>query len=79
MRQLGKAQAHAFQRGFVGRTLPVLWESARTDGLWHGLTDNYLTVVAASATALANRITQTRLVASEGEHLWGEVNLVGAS
>ena len=79
MRQLGETQARAFQRGFVGRTLPVLWESARTNGLWRGLTDNYLTVVAASETALANRITQTRLVASEGEHLRGEVHLVGTS
>jgi tRNA A37 methylthiotransferase MiaB len=75
MRQLGARQTRAFHRRFVGSTLPVLWESARGDDAWHGLTDNYLSVTTTCTENLANCITPTRLVEAAGQALRGEVIL----
>ena len=47
MRAAAAASARAFRQQFVGRTMPVLWETSRpgADGpVWSGLTDNYLRV-----------------------------------
>ncbi len=73
MRQLGARQAEAFHRRFVGRTLPVLWETGDGGGRWRGLTDNYLTVTTTCADRLTNRITPTRLVALTPHGLLGRV------
>lgn len=61
MRELGAQLAERFQRRFLGRDLPVLWEQRRADGLWRGLTDNYLPVVTASSRDLHNDVTLTHL------------------
>ncbi len=73
MRELGEALAARFRRRFLGREMEVLWERRRRDGLWHGLTDNYLQVVTACPADLHNRITRTRLVAERDGFLVGEV------
>jgi len=73
VRHLGKGQERAFHRRFVGRTLPVLWETSRNGELWRGHTDNYLSVTAACSAPLANTITPTRLVAAVGQGLQGEI------
>lgn len=73
MRHLGARQARAFHERFLGRTMPVLWENARDEMAWRGLTDNYLTVITASTLDLRNRIVQTRLVEVVGHALRGEV------
>ncbi len=73
MRWLGAQQERAFHGEFLGRTLPVLWEMSKDDGLWRGHTDNYLTVTTACSTPLANRITPTRLVELMAQGLRGEV------
>lgn len=73
MRALGEQMAAAFRRRFLGQEMEVLWERRRQDGLWHGLTDNYLQVVTESPTDLHNRITRTRLVACWGTALKGQV------
>jgi len=73
MRHLGARQVRAFHERFLGCTMPVLWENARDETAWRGLTDNYLTVITASTRDLANRITQTRLVEVVGHALRGEV------
>ncbi len=56
-----------FRRRFVGRTLPVLWESSEPFGFgrqWSGLTGNYLRVVTPTApdVDLNNKIIDTHLV-----------------
>jgi hypothetical protein len=43
------------------------------EGLWNGLTDNYLRVRTQEARNLGNTITQTKLVALAGDGIWGEV------
>jgi threonylcarbamoyladenosine tRNA methylthiotransferase MtaB len=71
MRQLGARQSRRFRNRFLGRTLPVLWESSQGEDVWHGLTDNYLSVTASCAANLANRITPTRLVKTSKGGVWG--------
>ncbi|MBT3219289.1 MAG: tRNA (N(6)-L-threonylcarbamoyladenosine(37)-C(2))-methylthiotransferase MtaB [Proteobacteria bacterium] len=56
---------------FVGQVRPVLYESQGEDGLWAGLTDNYLRTYSAGAD-LHNRIVPTKLIAIEGETLRGQ-------
>lgn len=73
MQALGARLAEQFGERFVGQEMNVLWERVRADGLWVGLTDNYLRVVACSPTTLHNRITATRLIATRKEILIGEV------
>jgi threonylcarbamoyladenosine tRNA methylthiotransferase MtaB len=72
MRELGEGLARVFRERFVGQEMDVLWEHRRPDGRYHGLTDNYLSVVASSTDDLHNRITCTRLVDVEGAVLRGE-------
>ncbi len=73
MRDLGTEQAARFRRRFVGREMTVLWEQRRSDGLWVGLTDNYLRVVARAEGDLHNRLLAARLLAAQNGHLIGEV------
>ncbi len=73
MRELGAEQAFRFRQRFVGREMAVLWEQRRCDGLWTGLTDNYLRVVTRAEGDLHNRLMATRLLAAQNGHLVGEV------
>jgi len=73
MRDLGAEQSFRFRRRFVGREMAVLWERQRRDGLWTGLTDNYLRVVAHAEDDLGNRLTATRLLAAQNGCLAGQV------
>jgi threonylcarbamoyladenosine tRNA methylthiotransferase MtaB len=72
MRAAGEAGGQAFACRFVGREMAVLWES-RQDGVWRGLTDNYLRVSTRDDADLHNRITATKLVRLSADALWGEV------
>jgi len=72
-RGLGERLAAQCRRRFLGQELAVLWERRRRDGLWHGLTDNYLQVVTACPADLHNRITPTRLIGEQNGFLVGEV------
>jgi len=73
MRELGAEQASRFRQRFIGREMTVLWEQRRHDGLWTGLTDNYLRAVTSTADDLHNRLTATRLLTVQDGHLVGEV------
>jgi threonylcarbamoyladenosine tRNA methylthiotransferase MtaB len=73
MRELGARHESCFRQRFVGREMAVLWEQRQRDGLWTGLTDNYLRVVAPAPDDLHNRLTATRLLAVQNGHLVGEV------
>jgi threonylcarbamoyladenosine tRNA methylthiotransferase MtaB len=73
MRELGAEQASRFRQRFVGREMAVLWEQRRRDGLWSGVTDNYVRVVARATGDLHNHLTGTRLLAAQNGRLVGEV------
>lgn len=61
MREALAESARAYQTGFLGQTMPVLWESAASLGPqgWEfsGLTGNYLRVFAHSTQQLWNQVT----------------------
>jgi len=50
----------------------VLWEGKK-DGIWFGLTDNYLRVFLPSQEQLANKLLPTNLVAHKEGGVWGEL------
>ena len=56
------------------RPLFLAREQRRRDGLWTGLTDNYLRVVTHGEGNLHNRLTATRLLAAQNGCLVGEVS-----
>jgi threonylcarbamoyladenosine tRNA methylthiotransferase MtaB len=61
LRALAARQSERFRRRHLGTTLPVLWEEQH-DGLWSGLTDNYVRVYSRDEHISANTITPARLV-----------------
>jgi threonylcarbamoyladenosine tRNA methylthiotransferase MtaB len=69
--------AETYQRKFIGKTMPVLWEavSVLTDEGWQikGLTDNYLRVTTISPEPRWNHIDQVHLRAVSMEGLAGEI------
>jgi threonylcarbamoyladenosine tRNA methylthiotransferase MtaB len=77
MRAVFSQAAQAYQSAFVGRVLPVLWESAASFGPqgWEmsGLTGNYLRVSAYAPHGLWNQITPVRLTAQSDTHLHGTI------
>lgn len=83
LRTLLAESAQSYQKGFIGKTLPVLWESAASIGPenWHlsGLTDNYLRVHARAPRHLWNQITPVRINHFNEEGLAGELERGGAS
>ena len=62
MLTLAKESAQNFRRQFLGKTMPVLWEKRSGDGVWSGLTDNYIRVYAKSDKDLTNRLLPVKLV-----------------
>ena len=73
MRHLAERLNREYHSGFVGRTLPVLWEVASESGVWTGLTGNYLSVKTSTAIHLGNQITPTQLIAVKGNQLQGQI------
>ncbi len=79
MRTVLAESASAYQGNFLGKTLPVLWESASAlgpDG-WHlnGITDNYLRVYALAPTQLWNQITPVHLTGIDANGFQGQLQL----
>lgn len=71
MLSLAKESARNFNRQFLGETIPVLWEK-ETDGVWSGLTDNYIRVHTRSSEDLTNRILMAKLLEIRNGGVWGE-------
>ena len=73
LRELGQQKVAAFQAGFIGRTLPVLFENRRNGQLLQGLTDNYIRVVAPAPAAACEEIVDVRLQRVEDDVVVGEL------
>ena len=56
MLALAGESAQNFRQQFLGKVMPVLWEKQGGDGLWSGLTDNYIKVYARSDEDLTNKL-----------------------
>jgi len=61
MLALGRACIRNFRKKFLGKTMLVLWEK-ETDGVWSGLTDNYIRAYTRSDKDLTNQLLPVRLV-----------------
>jgi threonylcarbamoyladenosine tRNA methylthiotransferase MtaB len=72
MLALAKESAQNFRQHFLGKTMPVLWEK-QTDGVWSGLTDNYIRVYTKNSKDLTNQLLLVKLVEVRGDGVWGKV------
>ena len=70
--ELSDAMSEDYRRRFVGRTMPVLWETQR-DGVWEGLTDTYVKVNAAGGAALRNQVTPVLMLETRDGRLMGQM------
>jgi threonylcarbamoyladenosine tRNA methylthiotransferase MtaB len=79
VRKIVGESGHTFRTGFLGATMPVLWEKAcpSETNEWDlsGLTDNYIRVYSESRKDLHNRISLVHLLEMEGEAVRGELLL----
>ncbi len=78
MHELNSRLEDDFRRRFVGRTMPVLWESSEPYGFgrqWSGLTGNYLRVVTQTPTGLdlRNLVIETDLIDTAPASLLGRL------
>ena len=77
LRAVLEESAHAYRSGFIGQTLPVLWEgsSRLTDAGWtlQGLTDNYLRVKTVAPEARWNQMDKVQLVSIDGDGMNGRI------
>lgn len=72
MLALAEESAGSFRQRFLGSTMPVLWEQ-RSNGVWSGLTDNYIRVYTRSDDDLANQLLPVKLVRLYRDGVWGKV------
>ena len=72
MLALAEESAQSFRQWFLGETMPVLWEK-QSDGIWSGLTGNYIKVYTRSDEDLTNKLLPVKLVELWGDGVWGEV------
>ena len=72
MLALAEETAANFRKRFLGRTMPVLWEQ-KNNGIWSGLTGNYIRVYTRSSEDLANQITEIKLENLYKDGVWGEL------
>jgi len=72
MLALAEESARNFSQQFASKTMPVLWEK-RSNGLWSGLTNNYIKVYTKSNYDLTNKLLPVRLSEVYRDGLWGEI------
>jgi len=72
MLALAKESAQNFSQQFLGKTMTVLWEK-QTDGIWSGLTDNYIKVYTKSSDDLTNRLLPVKLAEVGEDGVWGRL------
>lgn len=73
MLALAQQSAQHFRKQFPGRTMTVLWEGKSEQGVWSGLTSNYLRVFLKSKRQLTNRLLPVKLVAEHPQGLLAEL------
>jgi threonylcarbamoyladenosine tRNA methylthiotransferase MtaB len=73
MLSLARESAQNFRQGFLGKTIPVLWEKRSGDGVWTGITDNYIKVYNKNSEDLTNKLLTVKLGKARGDGVWGEI------
>ena len=69
---LANISSQRFQERLLGQNIDVLWEGNK-NGIWFGVTDNYLRVFLPNQESLANELLTTNLVAQGEGGLWGKL------
>jgi len=69
--KLAAESSRDYMRQFRGRIMPVLWEK-KTNGVWSGLTGNYIRVFTRSNSVLSNQLMPFRLVELNEDGFRGE-------
>ena len=59
----------------IDQTKNVHFEQLKKDGLWYGITDNFIRVATKSDTNLKNKIIPMTLTHLKAEHVYGDVIL----
>lgn len=72
--ELSDRCAHDFHSRFIGREMPVLYEQEvkGREGIYEGLTPNYIRVLSVGNNSLVGNITATRLVKVENDYILGD-------
>jgi len=73
LRNLSAQKRGTFNRMFLNRTLPVLFESSKVDGSQSGHTTNYVKVECLSSQPLQNTIAEVRITGAHDEICTGEL------
>ncbi len=68
---VSQAMQQSYLTGFVGKTVPVLFEEER-DGVWRGYTPQYIEVHS-NGTDLHNAVRQVQVITAEQNHLFGRI------
>jgi len=61
MMALAEESDRNFRQRFSGRTMTVLWEKRSADGVWSGVTGNYIKVYTRSDQDLSNKLMPVKL------------------
>jgi threonylcarbamoyladenosine tRNA methylthiotransferase MtaB len=69
---VARESSETFRRGHIGRVMDVLWEE-QSDGLWEGLTGNYIRAYTAADTPLENHLLPVRLTGLHGDGMRGQL------
>ncbi|WP_411328376.1 MiaB/RimO family radical SAM methylthiotransferase [Eubacterium callanderi] len=73
--QRARACEQDFLKANAGRTVPVLYERAKEEGVYEGHTDNYIPVVLKTIEKMNGKIIETELLYKESEfHMTGLLN-----
>lgn len=70
---LSNRMADKFIEGFVGKTMPVLYEQEIAEGVYEGYTTNYIRVHSKSDKNLCNVIADTKIMSVEHETAEGRI------
>ncbi|UCE97244.1 MAG: tRNA (N(6)-L-threonylcarbamoyladenosine(37)-C(2))-methylthiotransferase MtaB [Dehalococcoidia bacterium] len=70
MIKLAEKSAKKFRERFMGEIRHVLWEK-KSNGIWSGLTSNYIRVYAKNYKNLTNKITRIKLEKLYKDGVWG--------
>ena len=67
---LAEENTRNFRQHFLAKTMPVLWEQ-KSNGIWSGLTTNYIRIYAKTNEDLTNKLTDVKLGRLYKDGVWG--------
>ena len=72
LRQLGDAKRATYKERFIGRELEILVLRRNGEGLWNGLSRNYLSVDFNGPESLVNTEVRVKIASLRGDRLYGD-------